>query len=587
MQQESYCEVEFQNYLNGFSMGEAKKDMYLLKFESIIKLIKKEITNTEAAEELNYSVGHIKKIKRNFKREGYSSLIHKLQNSKKESKFSEDMIAMIISLFNGEYSAIMDDDFYDHSGSSIAEFHRHLTKENGDLREFDFNISYSSLYNMIKSKGLVSVYSKAKKTTSDHSGRKSQIQYSPGQRWEADGTFDDWYGDGVIRCAHIIYDRGLKAPVAVYITDQETTEGYMHALYLAISKFGIPDTFISDKRSTFWNVSNTSKDGNSYDTRFNNLLDELGIAYSYSSNPNAKPAIEGFNADFKRNMPNYIKRHEITDCDTLNDKMTDYVEFCQKIKMSECQKYFKKQITKEEYKSIAIISRRTLTVQKKGRFVSKLKEYEIFKDGTLRKLAKGSKIMFVTNIFDESWIIYKKVPYEIRESITVDKSEYEKIKVENFTRKIKNASYIIYNCEKYVIIRNDNSFLDLEPGTAVLLEVSATEMKVKYDDKWYAIIKLEDYIHKNKIREKIKVQIKYGCIVKYEDKEWILTNEQRELILVASDSKFANIKFDLKKNDLVALVENVECKMTLKKDLSKNGRSVPKSNPAYLNLLNG
>lgn len=83
---------------------------------------------------------------------------------------------------------------------------------------------------------------------------------------------------------------------------------------------------ISDNRGSFKNLRATCIE-DEYKTRFNDMLDCLGVKYEYSSNPNAKPGVERWNATMGERLPTEIKRRGIKDITELNEWIDDYIAF--------------------------------------------------------------------------------------------------------------------------------------------------------------------------------------------------------------------------------------------------------------------
>lgn len=318
MNKEVWSKEEYMEVVNDLYSLLHKREIYELKFDVISKLLDYKITNNQAANTLGLTSGHVKKIKRAVKKSGYIALIHGLKGVCKPRKITDDVIKLLCDIFSGQYAKEKENPLYDFSGYSYSHLLDHLSKPNGDLYFLGIDISYTSLRQLLMANKLFSVNAHAYKEQHGSSERLLGREYAVGERFELDGKFGDWFGTGEIYCAHNIYYRGLKKPIATHFDKGETTYGYMMAFMKAVRKFGVPNVVISDNRGTFINLGATREE-DKYKTRFNELLDCLGVKYEYTSNPNAKPGVEKWNATMGERLPVEIKRRGIKDIEKLND----------------------------------------------------------------------------------------------------------------------------------------------------------------------------------------------------------------------------------------------------------------------------
>ena len=500
-----------------------KQDFLSEKYDVMCKLLKKEINNADAATLLQITISHIKKIKRKIKDEGYRALIHKMKGKTKEGKFSLETKALIVSLFNGTYAFEKGSKKYDFANTTYSYLHKHLTKKDGDLEEFKIKISYSQIRNILRENGLLSIKSKKYNKSHNSAGRMRAVEYLPGQRLEMDGTFLDFLGNGKILCAHVIYDRGLKAPISIYIGEGETTYGYMMALQEVMVKYGTPQKVISDRRSTFYK-SNPKKTESKYSTKFNEMLDKFNVKYKYTSNPNGKPGVEKFNDEFKTNIVFDIKRHEIKTKEELNKYLKTYVNFIQKEKLQGLDDVYGKKFKVEEYENIAILKSKEYTIQSKGRIRMNKNEYELLKNEELRQFPKGTKVDYIQSLAG-NYFEYKNVKYEHKISIEVEEEKYEKIKVVEKECKIKDDGSILFDKIKYVIVQNNLRHLELESGVCVNLQKKKNKIICHYQGSCYAVIKVEEYKYKEEIVPKKECSVKFHCLVTYCGEEYVLIDK--------------------------------------------------------------
>lgn len=532
---------KFMNHINDVGYTCVKQDVLSNKYDVMWKLMQSEINNRKAAKLLNLTISHIKKLKRTVKCEGYIGLIHKMKGKSRNFKFDLETKELIVSLFNGAYAITVNNKKYDFTNTTYSYLHKHLNKNGGDLKEFGIKISYSQIRNILIANGLISIRSKKYNKTHNMAGRLRNVDYLPGERLELDGTFFDFFDNGKKLCAHVVYDRGLKAPIAIYVSKGETTYGYMRAFKDVVVNYGVPKAIISDKRGTFYNLK-TKEKKDKYKTRFNEMLDVMNIKYKYSSNANAKPGVERFNGEFKTNIVSDIKRHGIKTLKEFNDYLKNYVKFVQKENLKDTCGVYGKTYKVENYEKIAILKKQKYTIQHKGRIRKDGVEYELLKDGELRQFPKGTKVDYIQSLAGD-YFEYNNVKYEHKISIEVEEVKYERIKVVEKECKIKDDGSILFNKEKFVIVQNNQRHLEVESGVCVKVQRKSNKFICHYDENTYKVIKLEEYKYKEEIRPKKECSVKFKCLVLYDGEESILVDQNSKIIY--QDEKKLLIKYHI------------------------------------------
>lgn len=519
---------QFEKVLKQYNYRAYKYDNYIDRFQVFKELLEGKITNKVACSTLGLSKSQVKKIKKKVRNEGYKALIHKLKGSQRTKKFSIETIALLVSLYNGSYAREVGDNKYDFSESNYSHFHRHLTSKEGDLNEFGIKISLSHLRTILNNHGFVSVASKRFKKSYSHKGRRLGRRYLPGERWEIDGTFYDWLSTGETRCIHVVYDRGLEAPIAMYMADGETTTGYYGAFAKALSNYGIPKRVIGDRRSSFYN-GNKEEVSERYDTRFNNVLDKIGVEYEYSSNSNAKPGVESFNKDLKTNLVNDFKRHGIGTMEEANEYLKKYVLFKQKeLNMKKEDRHGKK-INKKIFEDLAIAKKVDLQIGKKGRIYTSKVEYEVFKDDKLVQLPKGTKVQYTESINGNKYLYLNKRRYDLKVSIEVAKETYEQVAVINKELKVKDDMTIRYGGVDYVILKNDGKHIELDTYTKMLYQEREGKRKVFYNGCTYSVVAKEAYAFEYKIRPRKECGVKFHCMIRYDGEDYVLVDNNKKI----------------------------------------------------------
>lgn len=521
-----------------------KQDFYIERFVVFEQYLNKEILRAQVIEQLNLSVSQVKKIRKKIELFGFGALIHKLKGIKRAHKFDDEVIEMIIKLYNGEYARESNDSKFDFSESNYSHFHRHLTGDNGDLKHFGIKISLSTLARILNKNGFVSVAGKRARDTHDSKGKRLGRVYLPGERWEMDGTFDDWLGDGKVRCAHAIYDRGLEAPVAIYIGDEETTYGYYMAFMFAVGRFGLPQYVVADNRSTFYNVGATEPKFK-YDTRFNNMLDRYRIKYDFSSNSNAKPGVEAFNNDLKTNFISDVRRHGMKTVEELNSYAEKYISFKQKPSTSKRVAKFNRKVSSHEFKDYAYISKDERVVQKKGRVIFGTEEYELFKNDELRQLSKGTKVSVTKALNGKQYAVTPHSRYEMQKAIEVEEKQYNRIEVKKYKRSIQENGCIKLKGIEHIILKNNGKHLELETSTKVEIQEKLNGVSAFVDKKKYSVCEKSEYAFKHKIKPRKYCSVRLLCMVRYDGDEYILVDEHKKIAYQTDDVSKLYIKYHL------------------------------------------
>lgn len=561
-----------------------KQEIYELKFDVISKLLNYEITNKQAANILKFTIGHVKKIKRAVKNSGYMVLIHGLKGVCKPRKITDEVIKLLCSIFNGQYAKEKNNSLYDFSGYSYAHLLDHLSKPMGDLYFLGIDISYTSLRQLLIANKLFSVNTHAYKEKHSSSGRLLGRDYAVGERFELDGKFGDWFGTGETYCAHNIYCRGLKKPIATYFDKGETTYGYMMAFLKAVTKFGVPKFVISDERGTFKNLR-AEKTEDKYKTRFNEMLDCLGVKYEYTSNPNAKPGVERWNATMGERLPAEIKRKGIKDVVELNEWIDNYIAFEQGDAFERADKtMLGNKLSRELYLRHAIIQRDSFTVTSKHRVMKNNVEYEIMKNGDLRTFPKGKQGYFLRDIDGNVFAEIDNVRYELEVAILVPEEKYQKGNVSNYIRKGQINGTIMIDKSNYVLIQNNGSHLEIATGDEVKVSQNKTEICGNYKGNMYKVVPLDEYENKDMIHERRACKLKFHCLIQYEGIERVaVTSDNR---LKYFEDGITSIYVRYKEDGLYGKVDDDWYKIIEKKELDQLIDPIPNSNIAAKRLRN-
>lgn len=133
-----------------------------------------------------------------------------------------------------------------------------------------------------------------------------------------DGTPHDWFQNGKKFSLHLAIDDATGEILCGWFMPTECLEGYVHLLYLLITKHGIPENIYSDRHSILIAI----KDGEL--TQFGNMCKDLGINQIAALTPEAKGKVERMNKTIQNRLLNDINRFNITTYNELNDWFNSY-----------------------------------------------------------------------------------------------------------------------------------------------------------------------------------------------------------------------------------------------------------------------
>ena len=305
------------------------------KMETIIKIVKKEITIKEAMYSLNLSRQQIYRLTKIYKTEGEDGFIHKNRGKVPANKINEAIIEEIKQLYLNEY--------YDYNFEAFYDELKDNKKYKGK-----YDISYSTLYNRflnddiispLSHKGTIRLYNEKMKNAIQSKEkiteekielfqsrqisfeqahtRRSSNMYGFGQEVQMDACEKIWFGN-IITYLHLAIDKGTKKVLAGWFEYEEITRGYFVLLFMILINYGIPQRIKTDNRTTFSNQENKVDT-----TIFGSICKELGIELITTSNPTGKANIERENGVFKNRLIAELRHEGITNIDDANKYLNE------------------------------------------------------------------------------------------------------------------------------------------------------------------------------------------------------------------------------------------------------------------------
>ena len=242
----------------------------------IKRCIKEKLPRAEAAEMLNISVRHVKRLISLYRKHGDPALISKRRDKPSNNKIAKTIKDRAIKLLSCE--------LYKDYSPTLA--HEHLFEYPAEV--FDRRFSIETLRKWMIEAGLR--YCKQRKAVTIHQSRARQP--ATGILIQIDGSPHDWFEGRGEPCTLIAFvDDATSEITALHFCAAETTADYMHTLKQHLQRYGRPVARYSDRHSIF---SNNAKEQHTFQqlTQFERALQQLGIKLYKAKTPQAKGRVE-------------------------------------------------------------------------------------------------------------------------------------------------------------------------------------------------------------------------------------------------------------------------------------------------------
>lgn len=428
---------------------------------------------------------------RKYKEGGIIALIHKSTGCTKKGKISETDKQYFVSLYNGSLARENNDQTLDFSGYSFAYFHAHLF-----LMGYD-KISYSTLSKYLKEEGFVSPLGHSKEAKAMRIAAKRNIEFAIGERVEIDATeiYVNILGDDTKMYLHVAYDRGLAAPVGMWLAEQETTVAYFELMARVNGLYGIPLLICTDKRGCFVSL----RDQNKKKTYFAKCFENLKCKIMSSSNSNFKPGVEGFNNTLKKQLPNDLERLSIDTVEAINDYLITYVtntiayntfKASKKKGYKEKKNVYQKKISTERLRNKFVTAKKTRKINKNVVTI-KGQQYAILIGDNLRNYNSGTILFEITNFRGK---VRYKIGNQTVKLIPAQKAKefvapVTKLKI----RKMPKDNAIRVCKEMYVPIKNNGNHVIIPHDEKVQVIEKSDGFELKWKNRLYKLIKRSSY----------------------------------------------------------------------------------------------
>jgi transposase len=249
----------------------------LQRVEVISQCVHGKLACARAAELLDLSPRHVKRLKARYRQGSAAALAHASRGRASPRRLPQRVRDRILELARTRYAG-----FNDHH---LCE---KLTEQEG------FSLHRETLRRLLRAAGLGSP---RQRRAPAHRQRRLRVACE-GQIVQLDGSPHDWLeGRGPRLTALGMQDDASGKILAAQFFPAETAEGYFHLLQSLLHRFGVPTAFYGDRSSIFvrnddrWSVEEQLA-GQRQPTQFGRALAQLGITFIAAQSPQAKGRVE-------------------------------------------------------------------------------------------------------------------------------------------------------------------------------------------------------------------------------------------------------------------------------------------------------
>lgn len=256
--------------------------------EVILKAAKGEILWIQAADILDYSPRHIRRLRDLYLEQGIAGLLDRRRGAPSPKSASPEDAERILKLYRESYK-----------GYNVKHFHEKLVEIHGE------KFSYSFVLKLLQRKGAVG----KKKGRGGHRQRRERRPLF-GQMIHLDGSDHEWLAlrPGERQTLLLIVDDATGRNLAAELVEEETTVNCLRLMRRVVEEFGIPAQFYSDRGSVYWH---TPKAGGKVDrenlTQFGRALEQLGVEMIPAYSPQARGRSERWNGTWQGRLVNELR----------------------------------------------------------------------------------------------------------------------------------------------------------------------------------------------------------------------------------------------------------------------------------------
>lgn len=259
--------------------------------EVLLRAYAGKISWIEAAEILDYSPRHLRRIREKHQRFGFHGLMDKKQGKPSHRRVAIETVEEVLRLRQELYH-----DF------SVLHLHEKLVEEHG------IDVSYTWTKNLLQASGLVAKDKQRKK----HRKRRERRPLE-GMMLHMDGSTHQWFQDGRYYDLITVMDDATSEVYCSRLVDEESTRTVMECLRHVVEKKGLFCQLYTDRGSHFFK---TPKAGEPVDrqslTQVGRAMRELGVQLIPSYSPQARGRCERSFRTWQGRLPQELRIRGIT-----------------------------------------------------------------------------------------------------------------------------------------------------------------------------------------------------------------------------------------------------------------------------------
>ena len=267
----------------------------------IQRVVGGDLSQALAAQQLGLSVRHIKRLCRDYRRDGAQALVSKRRGQPSNRRIAPERKGAILALVQQHY----------------ADFGPQLASEYL-LSQHEQRISAETLRGWLIEAG----WWKAKKRriARQHSPRERRARR--GELVQIDGSHHDWFEGRTDKCCLIAFiDDATGEVLAARFFAGETTQAYLSLLQEHVSTCGAPLAYYSDRHSIF--TKHDSEDPEP--TQFERALLQLHIEPICAHSPQAKGRVERLFQTLQDRLCKAMRLAGISDTQAANAWLPSYL----------------------------------------------------------------------------------------------------------------------------------------------------------------------------------------------------------------------------------------------------------------------
>jgi transposase len=276
----------------------------------ISRCVQGNLTCARAAELLDLSPRHIKRLKSRYRQGSAAALAHVSRGRPSHRRLPQRTRDRILALARSRYAG-----FNDH----------HLREKL--VEQENFSLSRETLRRLLRANG---IGSPRKRRPPAHRQRRLRSARE-GELVQLDGSPHDWLqGRGPRLTALGMQDDASGKILAAQFFPSETSQGYFRLLQSLLCRYGVPVAFYGDRSGVFtrnddhWSIDEQLA-GQRQPTQFGRALQQLGVTFIAAQSPQAKGRIERLWGVLQDRLTSELRLARAGDLDSANAVLRKFI----------------------------------------------------------------------------------------------------------------------------------------------------------------------------------------------------------------------------------------------------------------------